>query len=430
VTALAEPVAPSRTSADVGDQALLPWAVGTTVCLLPFLVPPGPGNTALADAAMAGSILLGALWLVHSRLPVRLPYAVGVALMVAGGALAGALSAATAHSTLVLLQDLFLLMWAATLALGVHEPSIVVIATRAWCRLAPVYAAVGVLSYIIGFQPFSGVTESNGVRASYTFGDPNVAANFMVMSLFVMAACQRPRALSTRWVSYALVLVAMGFTGSNGGMLTLLVGALLSVTLTVHHRRGSFAGAVSLIITVLLVVLAAVLVMPRVDLGALREKAAESVPLLRDSFGRSSSSVSERQVILEEGFSVFLTTTGTGVGPAETKASLARAQEPYVKEAHNDYLATLLERGLVGALGLLVLGVAVAVRCGRLLFYDLPGPYAEAVPRPWLLVVIAPVMATAGGFYEVLHFRHLWTWLGLIAVLALVAERPRREPRS
>jgi O-antigen ligase len=248
-----------------------------------------------------------------------------------------------------------------------------------------------------------------------------------VMSLFVMAACRRPRGTATRWVSYILVLVAMGFTGSNGGMLTLVVGALLSVTLTVHHRRGSFAGTVSLIITGLLVAVMALVVLPRVDLGAVRERAAGSVPLLRDSFGRSNTSVSERTVILEEGFSVFLSSTGTGVGPAGTKASLARSQAPYVKEAHNDYLATLLERGLLGAVGLIVLGMAVAGRCVRLLFGRLPAEFAAAVPRPWLLVVIAPVMATAAGFYEVLHFRHLWTWLGIVAALSLVAERPRRR---
>jgi hypothetical protein len=131
-------------------------------------------------------------------------------------------------------------------------------------------------------------------------------------------------------------------------------------------------------------------------------------------------------VILEEGFNVFLSSSGTGVGPAGTKATLARSQAPYVKEAHNDYLATLLERGLIGAVGLIVLGVAVAARSIPLLFGRLPAEFREAVPRPWLLVVIAPVMATAAGFYEVLHFRHLWTYLGLLAALSLVAERPRR----
>jgi len=31
-------------------------------------------------------------------------------------------------------------------------------------------------------------------------------------------------------------------------------------------------------------------------------------------------------------------------------------------------------------------------------------------------------MATAAGFYEVLHFRHLWTWLGIVAALVLAMQ--------
>ena len=46
------------------------------------------------------------------------------------------------------------------------------------------------------------------------------------------------------------------------------------------------------------------------------------------------------------------------------------------------------------------------------------------LPRAWLLVTIAPVMAVSATFYEVEHFRHLWTWLGLLAALVLVLERP------
>ena len=65
----------------------------------------------------------------------------------------------------------------------------------------------------------------------------------------------------------------------------------------------------------------------------------------------------------------------------------------------------------------LVLGAAIATRCWRLLVGQLPPAYAAVVPRAWLLVVVGPVMAVAAGFYEVLHFRHLWTWLGLVAAL-------------
>jgi hypothetical protein len=69
----------------------------------------------------------------------------------------------------------------------------------------------------------------------------------------------------------------------------------------------------------------------------------------------------------------------------------------------------------------------VLVRCGRLVTGRLPDAYAAIVPRAWLLVVVAPVMAVAAGFYEVLHFRHLWTWLGIVAALALVLQDEDRS---
>ena len=54
-----------------------------------------------------------------------------------------------------------------------------------------------------------------------------------------------------------------------------------------------------------------------------------------------------------------------------------------------------------------------------------PEEYAVILPRAWLLVTVAPVMAVSATFYEVEHFRHLWTWLGLLAALVLVLESPR-----
>jgi hypothetical protein len=36
-------------------------------------------------------------------------------------------------------------------------------------------------------------------------------------------------------------------------------------------------------------------------------------------------------------------------------------------------------------------------------------------------------MATAAGFYEVLHFRHMWTWLGLVAALVLAMQDEQRK---
>ncbi len=424
----AAPAVATPVPVPVRRRGALPFFVGLAVCLLPFLSPAGPGNTSPADLAMVAAMVGALLWAATDRVPVRLPYAWGMGIMVLGGAVAGVVASAPLGSALVLLVDLMLLLWAATLALGRHDPAIIAAATRAWSRFAPVYAGIGILAYLLGVSALSGVTAREGVRASYTFGDPNLAGNYLVVSLFVMAACERPRAPWLRRLSYLVVLVALAFTGSNGALLTLLLGAGLALTLS-QFRRSSLSGALTLGGSLLAAVLMLVVVAPRVDMQSLREQAAGSIPLLRDSVLRGDSSTGERAILVQEGLGLFMRGDLTGYGPARTKATLERTMAPYVKEAHNDYLATLVERGVVGVLGLVLFGAAVAGRCVTLLTRSLPPPYDDLVPRPWLLVVIAPVMATAASFYETLHFRHLWTWLGLVAALALVArDAERRRP--
>jgi hypothetical protein len=407
---------------------MLATMMGLAVCLLPFLSPSGPGNTAPADVAIGLCIVLGVLWSVREQLAVKLPYLAGIAGLVLGGAFAASVAAAPIVSALVLVQDLLLLAWAAALALGRHNPAIVAVVTKAWCRTAPLYSGVMVIAYLLGIRALSGVSTQDGIRASYTMGDPNMAGNYLVVSLFVMAACKHPRSPGVRRIGYLLVLVAIGFTGSNGAQLTLLIGLVLGLAVTRYRRFGALAGLTTLAASVLVAGVLFVFVMPRVDLNQIREQAVGSVPLVRDSFGRSGNSTSQRAAIVQEGATLWLGGDATGFGPAQTKATLAATQAPYVKEAHNDYLATLLERGLIGALGLLVLGIAVLVRCVRLVVGTLPKVYADLVPRAWLLAVIGPVMATAAGFYEVLHFRHLWTWLGLIAALVLVMQDKESRP--
>jgi O-antigen ligase len=304
----------------------------------------------------------------------------------------------------------------------------VAVVTKAWGRTAALYSGVMVIAYLLGIHALSGVSAKDGHRAAYTFGDPNLAGNYLVVSLFVMAACKQPRSPWVRRIGYMFVLIAIGFTGSNGATLTLLVGLLLSLAVSRYRRLGPLAGLTTLAVSVLVAGVMFVFVIPRVDLNQIRGQAAGSIPLLRDSVGRSDNSTSQRATIVQEGTTLWLRGDATGFGPAQTKATLAATQAPYVKEAHNDYVATLLERGLIGALGLLVLGIAVLVRCVRLVVGTLPKVYADLVPRAWLLAVIGPVMAMAAGFYEVLHFRHLWTWLGLIAALVLVMQDKERRP--
>ena len=330
----------------------------------------------------------------------------------------------------MLAEDLVLLSWACTLALGRHRPALVRAATVAWCRMAPLYCVVMVIAYLTGINAVSGVSGKDGVRASYTFGDPNLAGNYLVVSLFMMAACRRPRTPWVRHAGYLVVLTAVLFTGSNGAMLTLVLGSVACWVLS-RARLGAAKGVSALVVSALIAITLAVWVIPNVSLDGVRAGHGRQHPVAARLGGAQRHlDRGARQHRLARASRLFLDGDTTGYGPARTKATLQDDQAPYVKEAHNDYLATLLERGVIGSVGLVLLIVAIALRCmalaGRA---PLPPELASSVPRPWLLVAIAPVMATAAAFYEVLHFRHLWTWLGIVAALALALQDARRKER-
>jgi O-antigen ligase len=401
--------------------------VALAVCLLPFLDPPGAGNTAPMDVGITAAVALGLLWMARESLPLPMPYAWGVLIMLTAGALAAVVAGAPAITALVLAQDLLLLFWASVLALGARQPALIAAATRAWGISAPLYASVMVVAYLTGLNAVAGVSPDNGVRASYTFGDPNLAGNYLVASIFVMAACERPRRPILRRLGYLVMLTAIVFTGSNGAYLTFFLGMVVALCITVFRRSGALAGTATLFAVLASAVLVLGFVLPAINMDAVRHEAADSVPLLRDSIARSGDSSSERSMILHEGYAEWLDGDLLGHGPGQTMESLTERQAPYPKEAHNDYLAVLLERGVVGFVGLLVLLYAVGARCARLLTGELPEAFRASVPRWWLLVAIGPVMAVAGTFYEVLHFRHLWTWLGLVAALSAVAVVRRRD---
>jgi len=120
------------------------------------------------------------------------------------------------------------------------------------------------------------------------------------------------------------------------------------------------------------------------------------------------------------------------VGPGGTKAALQAEQAPYVKEAHDDYLAAVVERGLLGGVALVWLVALVVVRARRIGRRDALRPeFAAVLPRPELLGAAAGAVLLSALFYEVLHFRHVWALFGLIAAAELWGRRPRapRVPR-
>lgn len=410
-----------------GRGCVVKGVVGTGIWAMPLLVPAGPGNTAPADVFLGLAGVVALLWFSSRRQLLRFPYAFPVGLSVLAGALASTVAYSGADSTvgsglITLLQDVFLLAWALSIANLGRDPGLLRTIVRAWAISAPFWAALMIAGVLAHVSALSGETARNGVRAAFTLGDPNLAANYFICSLLVLRAARYPRHRIIRWICCALILTAIALTGSNGGALVLVVTAVLGALLRMAKRHGAFRA----VIAACGLALSVAAIAPHIHVQSIAAKAQASSQLAQDSIGRQAESSGSRSTILSESIQLFLHYDNPlGIGPGGTKDALQEHQFAYVKMAHDDYTAAILERGVLGGIGLVCLLLIIAARCRRIAARPLRREYAELIPRPELLGVAMIGMSISAMFYEVLHFRHLWALLGIIAAIDLYGRRQR-----
>jgi hypothetical protein len=404
---------------------VLKGAIGLGIAAMPLLVPAGPGNTAPADLFLAVAVLISVLWLASRRRVIRFPYVFPVGLSILAGALASTVAYAHAYKSvggglISLIQDMFVLAWGITIANLGRDPGLLKTITRTWVISGTCWAALMIIGVFGHISLLSGETARNGVRAAFTLGDPNLAANYFIICLLLLRAMQFPRRRVARWACCALLLVAIGLTGSNGGALILIATTVLGALFRLAHRRG----AVPAIIAASAIALVVVAVAPTVHVQPIVQKAQQSSQLLRDSIGRQAESSGSRSTILSESMRLYFTEdTPLGIGPGGTKAAFQSHLYSYVKMAHDDYTAAIIERGWLGGFALICLLLMVAARCRRIASRPLRGDYAAIFPRPELLAAVVAGMFISATLYQVLHFRHLWALLGVVAAVDLWGRR-------
>jgi O-antigen ligase len=362
----------------------------------------------------------------------RFPYLLPIGLSILAGALASTVAYSGAYVSVggglvTLIQDAFLLAWGITIANLSRDPALLRTIVRAWAISVTCFAALMIIGVFAHIPLLSGEIARNGVRAAVTLGDPNLAANYFICSLLVLRAARYPGRRALRWLCCALIVTAIILTGSNGGVLVLVITTVLGGLFTLARRRG----AAPAVITGAALVLAVLAIAPHVHVQGIVAQAQASSPLLKDSIGRQAESSGSRSTILSESERLYFTAdTPFGIGPGGTKSAFQAHQFGYVKMAHDDYSAALLERGVLGGVALVFLFVIIAVRCRRIAARPLRPDYAGIFPRPELLGAAVIGMFISAMFYQVLHFRHLWALLGIIAAVDLWGrwDRDRGRP--
>jgi O-antigen ligase len=417
------------------------FLLSVTVALLPLLVPRGPGNTAPADLFAAGFLVLALLALIQRERRLDVPAAPALALILAGSVIALPRSEDPHTALLTVLVDVYLLLLLVAIVNHLdRDPQALRTVLVVWTAAALVWATVliGAHYHVLPRALSELLQVKVGAKraAGPTGNNPNLAASYLVTSFFVLLASPWPRRRPGRALAAGWLLLGAFATGSLGGLLGFAAGGALLVA-GAYLRGGRTTGEVrallgaallagSLALTGLLLVVG----VPRfsvADVATVSEQAKGGA--LSDSVGRADRSLTGRLGLWTQAVARTGPQLLTGIGPGQAKTQLQISNGSVNRQGilaihslHNDYLAFLVERGVLGLAGLLWLYAALARRAGRL-------SLAGSRWGVWLPALGAGFVAAAADafFHEAFHYRHVVVLYALLFVAGDLVRAERRD---
>jgi hypothetical protein len=402
-----------------GERLALVLAA-TAVALLPLLKPAGPANLAPVDGLILLAVVAAMLWAGSSRWKLRWPYAVPAALMMAGGALGALAGPVPLASVVALAQDVWLLVWCWTLVNLASSPARLRVLLATWAYAGVAWGVLLFVGLALGQRWLTGQEASEASRTALTTGDPSYGASYLFVSMMIMWATARPRRSALRFTGYLVLVAGILSTGSNSGMVSLVVGVTVACVMSVYARRGLVVATAS----IMGFLLVGLVLASTVSLGDLQRQAHSSrYAFVRDGLGRSGVSVAQRDMLLRESLALHREGSPLGAGPASTKTRLNGQRAQFVKESHDDYLAAIVERGPLGLLGLGLLLAGVCARAVGMSRQRLSAGFSTVLIRPHALVGAVAGTVVAMAVYELLHLRHLWALFALVAALGIWGRR-------
>jgi O-antigen ligase len=402
--------------------------------LAPLCLPAGPGNSALLDVMNLVALAGFGLYLLRPGRRLHTPLLVPVAIIAVGSLLASLGAPSPQKAALSVAQDLYLFVWFLALVNLIRSEREVRLACAVWTWAAVAVSLVALGQLYIAYGTLSTLLGSRGFRPASTLYNPNMLADYLVVSLFL--AMSLFGTLRKRFLVPALGTIFVGLlaTKSNGGMLSLGIGAFVWVVVSAVVARVRLA-----MIVAGLLLAAGVAGLGLWIHGEWGVGEGSLSALRQHTFaGRLEKSTRARGRILDQLERAYARSP-LGIGPGNSGAltlSITERERPesyQSKEAHSDYLAYAVERGPLGLAGLVAFtGVLYAHVAAT--WRDRPRGAARARQAGrWVAAATAALTASAAHslVIEKLHFRHFWLLLALVSGAAIVAagHAARRQAR-
>ncbi len=231
-------------------------------------------------------------------------------------------------------------------------------------------AIVGLVQFAIGYGPTS-FAVGPFMRAYGNFNQPNALAGYLGMLLPLGIAFSFRPSRERPFVVAATILIALGVlaTLSRGSWVGSILGLGLMALLWGPASRRALAGASGVIALVLMLTVA----------GVLPASLSDRIATVFENFGvfdvrqveltPANFALVQRMALWQAGWEMALDNPIVGIGPGNYEAAYPRYFAPGWSEplphAHNYYLNTFAELGIVGLVVFLGFCIAVFVRLGQ-----------------------------------------------------------------
>jgi hypothetical protein len=369
-----------------------------------------PHNLILVDLWIAAAMAIFWLSFAAGRQTIMLtPYLIPMWLILVGSVISTFASPSASRSLIVLIKEVYLFAWFLTMTMMLSRlsPRKLRLVMLVWLATVILHGALIIAQFLspdlwrfvshLGNQPVAhDQYRPSGLFITPKAGNANKAAFFQLMGFVPLVLTSRSNAISL--LLAAILSCSILATGSMGATIALSVGVVVGVTTILVLSQNAL-----LLLRVLTKVAAAAAIVVAVLFSSLDE--SNQSHLKGIIFNRAEKSSGGRFALWQRGLGVLVRRDGpliAGVGPENFRVVDGKGNQ-----LHNDLLAFVVERGLIGGVGLVLLGGVALSRSLWLL--RMPGTLGERLGvRSIVFLASMVTIAFESLTHQVFHSRELW----------------------